>query len=97
MIVAAAIKYGEMVLHLPAPMRHADILRSINRHFGGRTDISFENECQGFLTDDSKFLSRTEAYRHVHECGQGTPRRTAILATGYNAYNGQELFSEDLW
>lgn len=96
MIVAAAIKIGDVVCSLPRPARHADILRSLLVGFR-RTDRGYREETQGFITNDGRFLNRQEAYLDAMQCGQGTPRRDAILSTGYNAYNGEELYSEDLW
>jgi len=77
---------------MPQPARHHNIIQ--HRLMDFYSDD--ENE-EGFLTDSGIFLGRKEAYRHAINCGQGTPRRDAILATGYPAYNGDELFSEDLW
>jgi hypothetical protein len=96
-ISAAAIKFGDLVCHLPQPARHHDVLRAVKRMFNGRSDEGHMSERQGFITDKGEFLNREQAYIHARECGQGTPRRDASLAEGYAAYNGKELFSEDLW
>lgn len=97
MIIAAAIKIGDVVTFIPAPARHHDVLRGLKDNFKGRTDQGYLCETQGFLTSSGLFLNRSEAYEHALACGQGLPRRKAILAEGYQAYNGTELFSEDLW
>lgn len=97
MIVAAAIKISGVVCSLPRPARHHDVLRGLLHGFVSRTDRGYLEETQGFLTDQGIFLNRAEAMKHVIECGQGTPRRDELISTGYSAYNGDELFSEDLW
>lgn len=97
MIIAAAIKIADVVCFIPAPARHHNVLHSLMQCFNGRTDRGYLEETQGFVTDSGIFLDRIEAMKHALECGQGTPRRDKILATGYNTYNGDELFSEDLW
>jgi hypothetical protein len=89
-IVAAAIKFGDLVCWLPAPARHHDILRAVKRVFHGRTDEGFRLEVQGFMTDDGRFLGREEAYSHAHNCKQ-------LLERKPGQYNGIELFSEDVW
>lgn len=97
MIVAAAIKLGGLICHMPAPMRHHNILREILVNFDKRSYYGYANEVQGFLTDTGEFLNRRDAYEHALECGQGVPRRTAMLADNSTLYNGTEAFSEDFW
>lgn len=97
MIIAAAIKIAGVVCFIPAPARHHDVLRGLLDGFVSRTDRGYLEETQGFVTDSGIFLNRIEAMKHALECEQGTPRRDKILATGYRAYDGDELFSEDLW
>ncbi|MNK14308.1 hypothetical protein D3C87_324120 [compost metagenome] len=97
MIIAAAIKIADVVCFIPNPARHHNVLHSLMESFTSRTDKGYMQETQGFLTDTGVFLDRTEAMKHALECGQGTPRRDRILATGYRAYNGDGLYSEDLW
>lgn len=99
MITAAAIRINHAVISMAQPARHHDILRQINGLYDpeDRPHWTYENETQGFIDDKGRFLNRSDAYKHCLECGQGLPRRTAILATGHNAYNGEELYSEDLW
>ena len=95
MIVAAAIKIGNAVISMPAPARHHDIQRSIWRLYEpySRPNWTFVEETQGFLTDEGHFLDRRKAFVHVHDHGQGTPKRRV----GPGCYEGDELFSEDLW
>lgn len=89
-ITAAAIKFGDLVCWLPAPARHHHILRSVVANYKGRSDAGYLREVQGFMTDDCRFLDRKEAYAHAQNCKQPLPRRPG-------GYNGDELFSEDLW
>lgn len=96
MIVAAAIKISGVVCSLPRPARHHDILRGLLVGFR-RTDRGYREETQGFITGDGIFLNRKQAYLHVQDCKQGTPRRDSILFINPQAYNGDELYSEDLW
>lgn len=90
MIVGVAIKIGEHIeIRLPAPNRHRDCFHFWYEMTGiempklvrktGRID-------QGFYTDRGVYLSRTEAYKHVDECGQTLLR-----------YAPRILTSEDLW
>lgn len=101
MIVAAAIQYGPLIMSRPAPCRHHDVLQSVMGmliYQDERDDIN-SNAVQGFLNDKGEFLDRRAAYMHVLGCGQGLPRRE-YLRKNYperNFYDGDELFSEDLW
>lgn len=82
-IVAAAIFYRNMIISMPAPARHADILRELCQINQG---AAVDGE-QGFLSDDGTFWNRREAKRLVTEgCHKtiGNHCRT-------------KLFSEDLW
>jgi hypothetical protein len=101
MIVAAAIKFAgreghELICFVPRPGRHHDVLHSMWHQFADgksdRTHESYAKEVQGFLTDDGRFLNRREAFIHVKECGQ-----RMIRSTDPKHYQGDELYSEDLW
>lgn len=99
MIVAAAIKFPgreghALVCHVPRPGRHHNVLHSLRMQYkapSARTHKSYEGEVQGFLTDAGEFLDRRAAMLHVKECGQ------TMLRTPGIGYQGDELFSEDLW
>lgn len=101
MIVAAAVKIGQVVLSMPAPKRHHDVLRGLHALYEDRKrhTHTYEQEVQGFLTDTGEFLDRQEAMKHALASGQGTPRRTSLLEANpnYGYYNGPDLYSEDLW
>lgn len=99
MIVAAAIKLPgrdghALICHVPRPGRHHNVLHSLRMQFKSgceRTFASYEAEVQGFLTDTGQFLNRRAALIHVHKCGQPMLRKPGV------GYQGDELFSEDLW
>lgn len=95
MIVAAAVKINNAVISMAAPARHHDILRAIVSLYepGSRPSWTYAEEEQGFVTNKGEFLGRREAFNHARNCGQGTPRRR----TAPGNYEGDELFSEDLW
>lgn len=93
-IVAAAVRVNHCVCSMPAPARHHDVLRQINGLYDPepRPDWTFEQETQGFITDAGVFLDRREAMQHVITCRQKMIRRV-----GPGHYQGDELYSEDLW
>jgi hypothetical protein len=82
-IVAAAIKHGDLIVTMPAPARHADIIHRVHK-----VDIAMAVDCrQGFLTDAGQFVDRIRAKEIVVTTRQLTIRDTHRF----------ELFSEDLW
>lgn len=82
MITHVAIWYDDCIYALPQPNRHHDVIRMIGG-IGGE-------DIQGFLADEHVFLDREEAMIHAQACGQ-------VKARLPGQYNGNELFSEDLW
>jgi hypothetical protein len=91
-IVAAAIKLGKLICHVPQPGRHHHVIHGLRDQFeyANRTDASYEKEVQGFLTDSGEFLNRLDAMQHALAAGQKLTRREG-------GYDGLELYSEDLW
>jgi len=87
LIVAAAIKEGDLVRSVPRPGRHHTIIRAA-MEAGLPTPITGE---QGFLTSDGEFVGRKTAMRIALAAGQEIIRKEAY------AYDGGPLFSEDLW
>lgn len=71
---------------LPAPARHHHVLQMMFQ-LGIPQDHTVE---QGFLTDTGRFVRRKPAFRIAELAGQ------LIRPPGYG-YQGDELFSEDLW
>jgi hypothetical protein len=89
MILAVAIKVNDFVCFAPSPKRHHHIFREL------QADKLFENTdvvVEGFMDDKGNFLSRREAYDHVIECSQ-----PMIRPSRSQYYQGDQLFSEDLW
>lgn len=89
MIVAAAIKFGDVVCFVPRPGRHHHVVRACADN-GMPTPIGHgPGIVQGFINHHGIFLNRMEAALEVIECGQ--PLRSASINMNLG------LFSEDLW
>lgn len=102
MIVAAAIKINGLIMTMPQPARHHDILRQwvdVQNRVLGNCGIErmYIPEIQGFIDDNGIFYSRKAAMDHCYKVDQPLTRRNALLAEGKNIYQGDELYSEDLW
>lgn len=83
-IVAAALKYRDLIFTMPAPARHGHII-----HQMARSDVIHTHTAtQGFITDYGVFVDRVEARKIAHEAGQMIPGRSV---------HSTELFSEDVW
>ncbi len=82
-ITHVAIKHAGKVHSLPAPNRHHHVIRAMGGIPG--PDI------QGFLDDTGRFLDRREAYELASKNGQ------MIRPDDPTKYQGDQLFSEDLW
>jgi hypothetical protein len=88
MITHVAIKYKGFVYSLPRPNRHHHVIRMIAEING----VGIKGpDVQGFLDDKGNFLNRQEAYIHAKECVQ------VIRKVTPGNYDGDSLFSEDLW
>jgi hypothetical protein len=81
-IVAAAIMHQGVLHTLPLPARHHDVIKVIWKLIGKMVTC----EIQGFVTDEGKFVNRTEAGVIAIASGQ----LTALP-------HPPELYSEDLW
>lgn len=86
MIKAAAIM-GEdgLIYHLPPPARHHHIIKHM-------ADLNIGREEQGFIDHNGKFFGRISALCIARDCGQ-----LKRDETDPKKYQGNELFSEDLW
>ena len=80
-ITHVALKDGNKVYSLPAPNRHHDVIGMIGGTHG--------QEVQGFLDANGTFLNRKQAFVVAQMTGQ--------LKRGPDGYQGDQLFSEDLW
>lgn len=86
MIVAAAIRMSNgLVVSMPAPHRHHDIIRMLNDAYARPYLMRGE---QGFLDDKGNFRNRIEAAEMAIAEGQLLDDR--LLAP-------HSLYSEDLW
>lgn len=83
-IVGVAIIYAGKTYSLPKPKRHHDVIRSIPGGVKGP-------DTQGFILDDGSFLGRTGAMQLARDNGQ------LKRSSNPNHYQGNKLFSEDLW
>lgn len=86
-ITHVAIEYAGRIWSLPAPNRHHHIIRMIAKETG---DGIHGPDVQGFLDETGRFIGRIEAYAIASDNGQ-------LKLRGPAAYQGRELFSEDLW
>jgi hypothetical protein len=84
MIAAAAIKYRDVIVSMPRPNRHHNIIYSVYNLWSIRTG---SNGVQGFITDTGEFVDRVEGLRIARDNNQ------IIHKHG----SDKELFSEDMW
>ena len=91
-IVAAAIRIEGLVLMMPKPNRHHNIIHKTVDVFerGEDRDLTYISHDQGFITSDGEYVDRETAKQIVKESGQTTIPRDYGDSL-------RELFSEDLW
>lgn len=82
-ITGVAIFYNETLYTLPKPNRHHDVIRMIGGIYG--------NHIEGFVDSDGNFLNRRAAMKRAIATGQFK------RPTNPKLYQGEDLFSEDLW
>jgi hypothetical protein len=85
-IVAAAIKFGEIVISIPRPGRHSGAINKLSAIF----NIPKIDGVQGFLTSAGTFVDREMALDLAVKSGQYRPDACPPVGK-------RELFSEDLW
>ena len=96
MILASAIKFHiestdkDVVL---CGCRHGDIFQQLEL-LGFEPRKGYVEIEQGFINHKGEFLTRSEAYYHVKECGQLSNK---ILREKERLDRFSELISEDLW
>ena len=88
-ITHVAIKQCGIIYSLPAPHRHHDVIRLISTTTNERM-ITRGPAIQGFLTSEGEFLDRKQAYLLACMTNQ-------IKRDRDSGYQGNSLFSEDLW
>ena len=86
MITHVAIWRNDTIYALPKPNRHYNVFQIIQPE-----DKHFQLEIQGFLDENNNFLGRREAFIQATKSGQIARNPDPKL------YQGDELFSEDLW
>jgi hypothetical protein len=84
-ITHAAIRYNYHVYSLAKPARHADIIRHIKQINKVGIDGA---DIKGFLTNEMKFVNRTQAFAIAKEAGQ---------LLNPLACKSELLFTEDMW
>ena len=82
-IVAAACVVEGMVISMPPPNRHVEIIRRIYNMNRKLAAVAPSN--QGFITSAARFVDRQEAYRIARVAGQ-------VAGPA-----GSALYTEDLW
>jgi hypothetical protein len=83
-IVGVAIRYGDLIIPLPSPKRHADVLNHMIRDLE-ITEAIDPIEDGGFYTTSGKYLRRGRAAMMAQMTGQCKEPK------------GKYLTSEDLW
>lgn len=89
-VVGVAYRVRGMVFSMAAPMRHHNVLREMEDVFIGVRPFRIHPDDSGFLLNNGCFATRREAYHIAKAAGQLLPRQPG-------GYDGDELFSEDLW
>lgn len=84
MITHVAIIYNGKIYSRPAPYRHHHVIRDIPGGVKGY-------DIQGFLDDQGRFLTREVAFNLYKDSAQFIRKNTQ------GSYQGDKLFSEDLW
>ena len=87
-IIGVAIKHGDMVIGLPKPYRHHNVIRHMVDELGITPPVGHQHrdETQGFYLTDGTFLNRRQALKYALDHQQIT-----------EADHPTELFSEDVW
>lgn len=87
MITHVAIWRNDTIYALEKPNRHHHVFQIMDDR-----DIEvFNMEIQGFLDEQHNFLDRKQAFIHARNIGQTARNLDPKL------YQGDQLFSEDLW
>lgn len=103
-IIGVAIKHGDMVIGLPKPMRHHNVIRYMINTLGLNAPVG--HDCpngQGFYLEDGTYLDREQAREFVLK-GKTLASGEMYGALVYNSEpllektdHCRDLFSEDLW
>lgn len=90
-ITHVAVVRNGVAYSLPAPNRHHNVLWSMPPKVRDADDETESRDVQGFLLEDGTFVDRKEAYIIATGTGQINRRQYP------GSYQGDQLFSEDLW
>jgi hypothetical protein len=88
-VLQVANRHGDIVVTLPRPARHHNLLTVMSRQFAeSRPSGGYHPrpEDQGFLLSDGTYATREEAANIARAAGQVT-----------STMNPDKLYSEDLW
>lgn len=83
LITHVAVYFEGRIYSLPKPSRHGEVVRSIGGMYGPSV--------QGFLTSQGHFINRRQAMLLARRNGQLNRDMSE------NSYQGEDLYSEDLW
>lgn len=87
MIIGVAIKHGDLVIALPRPNRHHDVIKHMINVLGIKPPVGHQyKDGQGFYLTDGTYLNRRQARQYALDHKQCE-----------KPDNPRELFSEDLW
>ena len=100
MILGVAVKIGDLMIALPRPKRHSDCIEML-QSLGISNDYLTTpgwSKNQGFYTDEAKYLTRPEAFKHAVRCGQLViPDLHDFSELDTEHYSGHGIVSEMLW
>lgn len=87
LIIGVAIKHKDLVICLPKPMRHHNVIRYMIHTLNITPPVGHDRpDGQGFYLESGRYLNREEARQVALDSGQCK-----------NPDHSIELFSEDLW
>lgn len=90
-IVRVAIRFRGVIWSLPAPNRHADVMKVVREAIELTPSIACadpSDEDHGFLDADGLFLNRRQALYNAQKNNQLKPNTKIKLG---------QLYSEDIW
>jgi hypothetical protein len=93
-IIQAAIRHPDGTIYsVSQPGRHYNVVALMSTINKGGYDNYAD---QGFITSHGRYVDRREAYMLARIQNQ-MARRSERLLMDKHAYNGTELYSEDIW
>jgi hypothetical protein len=95
-VVAAAVRWQEVIFSLPRPKRHHHIVHAMYN-----MGLPKEQREQGFLLSDGTFVDRLDAMKIAIEAGQlsspSNPHYDDVINNRTRGLLPVYLYSEDLW